>query len=175
MFIVEHRRHTMRTKPGQHLSQAGVDLARAVGSTMGRFDLVVTSTIPRAFETAIAMGYAVGEQIEALADFSAFTDLTVLETFQRVRDAMSSETEGTLARFGNAVVALHERIVERLPPNGSALLVSHGGFPEATAVACVPSVDYESWGPGCDYCEGVRLRHDGRSWIGAELLRLPSS
>ena len=41
--IIEHRRHTLRVKPGQHLSQAGVDLARAVGEGMGPFDLVVTS------------------------------------------------------------------------------------------------------------------------------------
>lgn len=56
---IEHRRHTMRAKPGQHLNQAGVDLARRVGDGMGRFDRVVTSRLPRAFETAIAMGYAI--------------------------------------------------------------------------------------------------------------------
>ncbi len=67
MRVVEHRRHTMRTKPGQHLSQAGVELARRVGEGMGRFDRVVTSRVPRAFETALAMGYAVDEQLEELS------------------------------------------------------------------------------------------------------------
>src|SRR4051812_18346376 len=64
---IEHRRHTMRAKPGQHLTQEGVDLARRVGDGMGRFDRVVTSRVPRAYETAIAMGYAVDEQVEALS------------------------------------------------------------------------------------------------------------
>ncbi|MBK8560881.1 hypothetical protein [Candidatus Amarobacter glycogenicus] len=60
---IEHRRHSWREPPGEHLTQKGVDLARRVGGTsMGRFDLVVTSDMPRAFETAIAMGYAVDRQ-----------------------------------------------------------------------------------------------------------------
>ena len=28
MRVIEHRRHTMSAKPGDHLSQVGVDLAR---------------------------------------------------------------------------------------------------------------------------------------------------
>ena len=36
MRYLEVRRHTMRTKPGEHLSQAGVDLARRVGEGMDR-------------------------------------------------------------------------------------------------------------------------------------------
>ena len=64
MRTLEVRRHTMRVKPGQHLSQAGVDLARRIGNTVGPFQRVVTTSIPRAFETAIAMGCAVDEQVE---------------------------------------------------------------------------------------------------------------
>ena len=32
MRMLEVRRHTMRRKPGQHLSQEGIDLARLVGA-----------------------------------------------------------------------------------------------------------------------------------------------
>src|ERR1700692_3755067 len=56
----------MRTKPGDHLSQPGVALARRVGATMGPYDVVITSPVARAFETAIAMGFAVDEQWPAL-------------------------------------------------------------------------------------------------------------
>ena len=71
MRIVEHRRHTMRVKPGQHLSQAGIDLARKIGNNLGPFVRVVTSDIPRAFETAIVMGFAVDEQVDELANLPA--------------------------------------------------------------------------------------------------------
>ncbi len=71
MPTIDHRRHAMRTKPGQHLSRTGVDLARRVGAgefgSVARYDLVVTSTVPRAYETAIAMGVAVDEQLEVLS------------------------------------------------------------------------------------------------------------
>src|SRR5258708_31481668 len=66
MRMIYHRRHTMRTKPGDHLSLSGVDLARRVGASMGPYDVVITSTVARAFETAIAMGFAVDEQWPAL-------------------------------------------------------------------------------------------------------------
>ena len=49
MRVIEPRRHTMRVKPGDHLSQAGVDLARRVGGTMGRYDLVVIEDAAQAF------------------------------------------------------------------------------------------------------------------------------
>jgi hypothetical protein len=47
---------------GRHLSQAGVDLAWRLGETMEPYELVVTSPVARAFETAIAMGFAEDEQ-----------------------------------------------------------------------------------------------------------------
>ncbi len=69
MKTIEIRRHTYRTKPGQHLSQQGVTLARHVGEGIGPFARVVTSTVPRAFETAIAMGFAVDEQNELMSSY----------------------------------------------------------------------------------------------------------
>ncbi len=61
----------MRTQPGQHLSQAGVGLARRVGKTMGRFDRVAASTLPRAYETARGSGWPVavsrGPQVDIRA------------------------------------------------------------------------------------------------------------
>ena len=68
---IEHRRHSWRSPTGVHLTQQGVELARRVGETMGKFDIVITSDLPRAFETAIAMGYAVDSQAKALAKIDA--------------------------------------------------------------------------------------------------------
>src|SRR5512144_2917037 len=69
MKTIEIRRHSMRTPGEQHLSQQGVTLARLVGQNLGPFDRVVTSTLPRAFETAIAMGFAVDEQNELMSTY----------------------------------------------------------------------------------------------------------
>src|SRR5512141_1459345 len=69
MKTIELRRHPIRSKPGDHLNQSGVSLARLVGENLGPFDCVVTSTLPRAFETAIAMGFAVDKQIELMSTY----------------------------------------------------------------------------------------------------------
>ena len=37
----------MRRKPGQHLSQEGIELARSVVDTLGSYHRIVTSTVPQ--------------------------------------------------------------------------------------------------------------------------------
>ena len=67
MKTLEIRRHSIRSQLGEHLNQTGVTLARLVGQNIGPFDRMVTSMLPRAFETAIAMGFAVDEQNELMS------------------------------------------------------------------------------------------------------------
>ncbi len=69
MKIIEHRRHSIRSSDTVHLNQKGVELARLVGNEMGTFDRVITSGHERAFETAIAMGYAVDDQFTDVMTF----------------------------------------------------------------------------------------------------------
>ncbi len=70
MRVLEVRRHSL-VKDHVHLSQAGVDLARRVGAGTGPFDRVVTSQITRTLETAVAMGFAVDEQLAVLTEIEA--------------------------------------------------------------------------------------------------------
>ena len=173
MRYLEVRRHTMRTKPGQHLSQAGVDLARQVGDEMGSFKRVITSTIPRAFETAIVMGYAVDEHLDQLASMGDEVDAEIewpadFATWGRVL-----RKGGVAAQFAQGLAALYLSIIDTLPEGGAALIISHGGFVEAGAVACLPNADHGTWGSYIRCCEGVRLEHDGKQFIRAEILRVP--
>jgi broad specificity phosphatase PhoE len=170
--VIEHRRHSWRVEGGKHLTQRGVELARRVGETMGRFDLVVTSDIPRAFETAIAMGYAVDRQERLLGDFGIDDDdfdwtLGCAEFARLAR--RSNKATKAFARQA----ALLQEIAAELDANGRALLVSHGGVIEAGVVGLLPNYDYSAWGPSCERCEGVRLTFDGDVCTGAEILRLP--
>lgn len=174
MKIIEHRRHTMRTQPGQDLSQAGVDLARRVGMGLGKFDYVLTSTIPRAFQTAIAMGYAVDEQSEELGSLPPpFLDEVAWDAgFGRFAEVAMAIPDGATAAFARRLESLHRDIARRLPESGRALIVSHGGFPEATAVGISATVDCSGWGPACAYCEGVQLHLDGDVFVHAIPLRV---
>ena len=175
MRVVEHRRHSMRTKPGQHLSQAGVELARRVGEGMGRFDRVVTSRLPRAFETALAMGYAVDEQLEALSSTPEGLGAEVdwRDGCGGFRSAV--RLGGVAARYVAEQAALVRAIAAALPEDGRALVVSHGGIVEAGVVGCRPEDDFAGWGAACGYCEGIRLAFEGDRCVAAELLRVPGA
>jgi broad specificity phosphatase PhoE len=172
MPSVEVRRHTMRPRPGTHLSQPGVTLARRVGETIGPFDRVVTSTLPRAFETAIAMGFAVDEQIAFLGEMGDAVDAEV-DWFAGFPAFAAAAAKGrATARFAAALAKRWGRLAATLPEGGRLLIISHGGIIEAGAVGCLPDADHRTWGRALDYCEGVRLRFDGERFTGIEILRL---
>jgi hypothetical protein len=172
MRYVELRRHTMRVKPGQHLSQAGVDLARGIGGTIGLFNRVITSTIPRAYETAVAMGFAVDEQSQELSSLADGVEDEVSWDAGFAAFALAAQQGGKVYRYTRDQAALLTRIAQVLPDGGSALVISHGGIVEAQTVGCLPNVDFSGWGGGCDYCEGARLHFDGEQFVKGEVLRI---
>jgi broad specificity phosphatase PhoE len=175
MRILEVRRHTMRRKPGAHLSQDGIFLARLVGSTAGPFSRVVTSPIPRAVETAIAMGYEVHETLDALGHLpeDVFKEVGWRpNSFTRFAQAIA--LGGSAAKFAGEQARLWQSIVAQIPDSQQALIITHGGFVELGAVACLPEADHGAWGGVLGYCEGVRLSFDGEC-RSCEILRVPEA
>ncbi len=172
MKILEIRRHTYRTKPGQHLSQQGVTLARRVGEGIGPFERVLTSTVPRAFETAIAMGFAVDEQVELMSSYGDDVELEVPWPQMPERYAEAIRNGGATAQYANQLVDLYHRIANELADGGAALVINHGGIAEMGAVACLLDADHASWGPYFECCEGVRLFWEDGKFVNAEILRV---
>jgi broad specificity phosphatase PhoE len=170
--VIEFRRHTMRLKPGQHLSRAGVELARRVGAQMGPFDRVITSTVPRAYETAVAMGFAADEQLEALAEIGEGVEAEVAWDAGFAAFARAFHQGQHTARYGLRLAEFLRSVAAALPDGGAALVVAHGGMMEAAAVACLPDADHAAWGSACSWCEGVRLIFDGERFVSAEILRV---
>ena len=177
MPVIDHRRHSLRAKPGPDLTQAGVALARSVGAgefgAISGYDRVLTSTVPRAFQTAIAMGFAVDEQLDSLATMgsAAFADYRWPQPIGVAARALLGD--GPAGKFAAAQAELLADVAASLPPEGSALIVSHGGIVEAGAVALLSDADHTAWGPAIGYVEGIRLYFDGAHCQRAELLRLP--
>jgi broad specificity phosphatase PhoE len=184
MRTIEVRRHSYTKKgacrgKGSHLSAEGVGLARRIGGEIGPFDLVFTSPVPRTLETAIAMGFAVDDQLEALGDLSpAASD----EIGHHERWALKEPflTFARLVRSGGATTRMGERqreawvrAVESAPPGGRVLIISHGRIIESGLVTCIPDGDFAAWGPSFHHCEGVRLTLDEGRFQGMELLRVP--
>ena len=176
MVIIDHRRHAVRSKPGDHLSQSGVDLARRVRSgdfgDVPSYDLVITSTVARAFETSIAMGFAVNEQVDFL---STMGDAVLLEYPWPLDIGNAARIllgKGPAAEFAVRQAHLLRSIARRLPSDGAALVISHGGVVESGAIALRPDADHQSWGPAIGYLEGIRLVFDSYACVGDEVLRV---
>ncbi|MYB17357.1 MAG: histidine phosphatase family protein [Chloroflexi bacterium] len=164
------RRHTMRRKPGQHLSQPGIELARLVGDRSGPYQWVAASPLPRAVETAVAMGFEVNQTVEDLARMpSGALDGWPLP-FAAVSKLVSAG--GAAAEFADRTLAVWREIVEKIPESGKALIVTHGGIVELGAVAAVPGGPHRAWGGPIGYLEGVRLTFAGDT-CRCRVLRLP--
>jgi broad specificity phosphatase PhoE len=172
MKIIEIRRHSIRSKPGEHLNQPGVTLARLVGQNLGPFDRVVTSTVPRAIETAIAMGFAVDELNELMS--STWNDVE--------REAPWPQSPAEYARvirkgraateYAQRLVAVYTKLANYLLDGRAALVINHGGIAEMGAVACLPDADHMSWGPYFECCEGIRLFWNDGKFVDGEVLRV---
>jgi len=183
MRTIEIRRHAPTKKgdargKGSHLSPEGVALARKVGGEIGPFDLVLTSPVPRALETALAMGFAVNDQPEALGDLSP----AVSEEIGHHERWAWQEPFVTFAHFvrqGGATTRMGERqreawvrALESVPTGGRVLVISHGRIIESGLVTCVPDGDFTAWGASFHHCEGVRLTFEEGRFHGAQLLRV---
>jgi broad specificity phosphatase PhoE len=172
MKTIEVRRHSIRNKPGQHLSQQGVTLARLVGQNLGPFDRVVTSIRPRAFETAIAMGFAVDEENELMSTYGDVVEAEAPWPMAPAAYARVIRRGKAAARYAGLLAEYYYRLSNYLADGRAALVINHGGVVELGAVACLPGADHGAWGPHFDCCEGVRLFWDDGKFINAEILRV---
>ncbi|MHA6300112.1 histidine phosphatase family protein [Devosia sp. CAU 1758] len=172
MRVLEIYRHTMRRKPGAHLSAEGIALARLMGDQSGPYDRVVSSAVPRAIETAIAMGF----EVNALVDAFGHIPQDVMDavgwprTFAQVARSLAGSDPA--AQFANSIAAQWQELAEELPEAGRGLIVTHGLFIELGTLASLPQAEPDSWGGPIGYCEGVRLFYQDGCQRG-EFLRVP--
>lgn len=189
---MEVRRHSHRKAgAGSQLSQTGVDLARRVGMRSGPYVEVVTSVLPRARETAIAMGFAVDREL-----VTQLTDEDVLGAFDLVDSPVSwyDQPDAFAALhqvlYGAHVPAAQADVLHRwsqtlaalwrdlMTPYGNGdervLFIGHSGDLEAGLISCLPKADHVSWGPRLKPMEGAVLEFAGEParFRRAELLRV---
>jgi broad specificity phosphatase PhoE len=181
MRMLEARRHSLRKAGGgSQLSQAGVDLARAIGGQIGSFDSVATSTVPRARETAVAMGFAVDQELMPLIGGSVVIDEMEASRWWEAAVPLAALAElvrggGAVARYGSAVASLWRDLLTPLGEDGRVLVISHSGDLELGLVSCLPEADHAAWGGPFAPLEGARLYFGGEParFLRLEAIRLP--
>jgi broad specificity phosphatase PhoE len=172
MKAIEIRRHSIRSKPGEHLNQPGVTLARLVGENLGPFDRVITSTAPRAIETAIAMGFAPDELNDLMRTTGEAVEREAPWPLACAGYAEVVRQGGAAARYANQLRDVYVRLADYLLDGRAALVVNHGGVAELGAVACLPEADHFTWGSHFEPCEGIRLFWDNGRFVDSEILRV---
>jgi broad specificity phosphatase PhoE len=183
MRSIEIRRHSYTKKGegrgrGSQLSAEGVALARSIGSTIGPFNLVLTSNIPRTLETAIAMGFAVDDQLEALGDIPPDVTDEIGHHDRWTWDmpfvtfAQFVSQGGPTTRLGQHQQDVWRQALDAVPHEGHVLIVSHGRVIESGLVTCLPNGDFAMWGAALQHCEGVRMRYDADQFTDISFLRI---
>ena len=181
MKSVEVFRHSKRGE-GKGLSEEGRELARRARPRLApHYDLVVSSPKERARETLEAFGYDRYEVDEA------FTAAHPWEPFDAQVSKLAKERgiiplaacwliTGALSYLrlqGETFLGAVKRVARRLPEEGRALVVSHGGILEAAALHGCPRYDLAELGGEIGFCEGVVFKFDGEQFAGVEVKRLP--
>jgi broad specificity phosphatase PhoE len=166
------RRHTQRTKPGQNLSQKGINLAKLTAPNTQDFTIVATANIPRAIQTAAVFGYAVTLLDDALGHLprEIFEKCAWPNGFSQMSAALSNHKN--VADFAQRQADLWKNIVKQTPSSGNALIISHGAIIELGMLASLPNADHTEWGAAIGYCEGILLTFQGTK-IHGEILRVP--
>lgn len=165
----------MRQKPGQHLSQDGVALARQAGTGLGPYAVVITSHLVRAIETPVAMGFAVDRTVEELGLYPE----TLPE--QISWPAPLAEIQPRLAGYPELVAlagtqaALWKRLLSEIPDEEAGLVVTHGGLLEIGTIALLNDLGLPVEGDAFAYCEGIRIRAGGTIIEAVEQIRLPEA
>jgi broad specificity phosphatase PhoE len=157
-----------------------VALARRIGEGIGPFDLVLASHIPRTLETAIAMGFAVDEQLAALGEIAPDVVEEIGHHERWTWEAAFAifakfvAKSGPTARLGQRQQEAWVQAVESVPPGGNVLVISHGRIIKAGLVTCLPDGDFAGWGAALRHCEGARLQYEAGRFTEVSLLRVPS-
>lgn len=172
MRYLEVRRHSKRRNGQARLSQEGVSLARRIGSTLGHFDRVVTSTEPRAYDTAIAMGYAVDMELEQLVPFGNDVCMEVDFDASFVQASLAVKRGKVAAAYAREMAKFWRELALMAHDGGTVLVICHGGVIELGAIGCLPHAEHGRWGAAAGFCEGVRLAFDGERFADVELLRI---
>lgn len=162
----------MRYNGAEHLNQAGVSLARMVGENIGPFDRVATSSLPRAFETAIAMGFAVDEQNPLLSTYGPQVGAEAPWPMPFYHFSEVIKRKGPAQQYALQLKKYYEQLVEQIAEGRSALVINHGGVLELGVTCCLPDTDFMPWGDEVDYCEGARLYWEDDEFIRGEVLRV---
>ena len=180
MKYVEVFRHSKRGE-GKSLSEEGRELAlRAKALLAPHYGLCVSSPKERAQETMQAFGferYEVDEAFTAINPWEPFDGEVSKLAKERGLIPLAAcweipEALNYLRMQGETMLGAIKRIARKLPEEGRALVVSHGGLLEAAALHGCARYDLNELGGEIGFCEAVVFKFEDENLAGAEVKRM---
>ena len=158
-MIVDFLRHSSTDGSG-HLSPDGLLLAEETGRRLGGYQMVFSSPLPRAVETAKAMSGMIPEVLFELGNVDLLDSLLGMHSIPSMESlSLVCRSSGELARLSETLEKTITRIVGNPENRQKALIVSHQGIIQL----CVVSVMWEKSLSGIPYhagfCRGFRLHY----------------
>ena len=166
----------------KRLTPQGRALAQQVGASLGRhYDFAIVSPKTRCRETMEAFGIADysedasfgrldrkalaahAEAVRQIARLKAVPALSACFSVQAARQVLRDEGK----RFLGALV----HIASELPPEGKALIISHGGSIEMAALQKTATFHIDEIGGPLNYCEGIVFEFNDNTLKGVRVLR----
>jgi broad specificity phosphatase PhoE len=143
-----------------------------MGERFTQFDMVVTSPLPRAFETPIAMGFAVDMTNPGIQEHSEEIMRDVQWDAGYAAWATAYRTRASVIAYVDHVTSLLKIWLSKVPDDDGALLVvAHGGIVEAMATGLSPDDDLARLGEMAGYAEGFEAVGDDRGGYRLKALR----
>jgi broad specificity phosphatase PhoE len=182
MKFVEVYRHSKRGE-SKGISEEGRELAqRARASLASHYDLCVSSPKERARETMEIFGferYEVDEAFTAVNPWEPFDELVATFAKEKGISPLAAcwyfpEALRYLRLQGETFLGAVLRIARKLPDEGRALVVSHGGILEAAALLGCARYELAELGGEIGFAEGVVFKFDDEKLLGVEVQRQPS-
>jgi len=167
---------------GKGLSDEGRELAlRARTLLAARYDLCISSPKQRAGETMEVLGFELYETDEAFTAVNPWepfdAEVTKLAKARGIIPLAACweipEALNYLRLQGETFLGAVKRVARKLPDEGRALVVSHGGILEAAALHGCPRYELAELGGEIGFCEAVVFKFDGEKLAGVEVKRLP--
>jgi broad specificity phosphatase PhoE len=183
MKYIEVFRHSKRGA-GKGLSEEGREMAlRARALLAPHYDLCVSSPKERACETLEVLGfdrYEIDEAFTAVNPWEPYdAEVTKLAKDRGIIPLAACweipEALSYLKMQGETFLGAVRRIARKLPEEGRALIVSHGGILEAAALHGCPRYELAELGGEIGFCEAVVFKLDGETLAGIGVKRLPKT
>lgn len=169
MIELQIRRHSIQGI-NKHLSPHGVKLAQLQNEKP--FDLVITSPLQRAMETAIALGSAITETNEILGFLPETVQSSIPFSAGFINFHKALRADHKISDCSRLYRKFIQACLEGLNYGERALFISHAGTVEMLILACVPDLPVQTLPHSVSQLEGATIMYNEAQFEFSKFLRV---